>query len=808
MFHALQDLKHAYRALRKNPAYSLAGILVLALGIGPNTAIFSVVNTVLLRPLPYPEPHRIMQLWHVPPQKSFPGMTMFSVSPANYLDWQAENKSFDAIAAYGFRSFAVAAKDRPEEIQAAAVAPDFFSILGIHAYLGRTFRPEECQPGNDHVVILSYNLWKDRFGSDSSIVGHEIRLDGQSYTVAGIMPTKFAFPGWAQLWVPLAWTDTQRAVRGNHDYLVIGKLKSGANLQAAQAELDAISLRLAQQYPEDDTGWGAKVVPLHKQMVGDLQPALLVLLGAVAFVLLIACANVANLVLAKTLSRRKELAIRTALGASGSRIVLHVLSETVLLSVAGGLLGYLLAQAGIGLIVQLLGDQIPKGMEITIDGWVLGFTLLVSILTGLLAGLAPALHSMKTSPNESLKQGASRGGSDFSGNRTRRLLVVSEVALSIILLVGAGLMIRSLWQLRAVNPGFNPTSVLTAEIATPKSKYSTPEQHLAFFNRVLEQTRALPGVKSAGLIDDLPLNGGGSNQPFSIEGNPVLPMSEQPEVAVRVISPGYLNVMDIPLVKGRDFTDGDITGRNSVVVISQSMANEFWPGQDPIGRHLTLTFAPEHAREIVGIIGDVKQDELSSNGHAATIYEPFMQNTESGNFELVLRTTGDPMNQASALASAVESIDPEQPVADLMSMGHIVDQSLSSQRFSMILLGSFAALALVLAAVGIYSVLSYTVERRFREIGIRMALGAVGKDVLRMVVLDGLRPTLLGVAIGLAGALALGRVVSSLIYGVKATDVLTFSAVSAILLLVGLVASLLPAWRATRIEPIRTLRDE
>jgi predicted permease len=808
MFHALQDLKHAFRALRKNPAYSLAGILVLALGIGPNTAIFSVVNTVLLRPLPYPEPDRIMQLWHVPPQKSFPGMTMFSVSPANYLDWQAENKSFDAIAAYGFRSFAVAAKDRPEEIQAAAVAPDFFSILGIHAYMGRTFRAEECQPGNDHVVILSYNLWKDRFGSDSSIVGHEIRLDGQSYTVAGIMPHKFAFPGWAQLWVPLAWTDTQRAVRGNHNYLVIGKLKSGANLQTAQAELDAISLRLAQQYPEDDTGWGAVVVPLHKQMVGDLQPALLVLLGAVAFVLLIACANVANLVLAKTLSRRKELAIRTALGASGSRIILHVLSETVLLSLAGGLLGYLLAQSGIGLIVQLLGDQIPKGMEITIDGWVLGFTLLVSILTGLLAGLAPALHSMKTSPNESLKQGASRGGSDFSGNRTRRLLVVSEVALSIILLVGAGLMIRSLWQLRAVNPGFNPTSVLTAEIATPRSKYSTPEQHLAFFNRVLEQTRALPGVKSAGLIDDLPLNGGGSNQPFSIEGHPVLPMSEQPEVAVRVISPGYLNVMDIPLVKGRDFTDADIAGRNSVVVISQSMANEFWPGQDPIGQHLTLTFAPEHAREIVGIIGDVKQDELSSNGHAATIYEPFMQNTESGNFELVLRTTGDPMNQASALTSAVESVDPEQPVADLMSMGHIVDQSLSSQRFSMILLGSFAALALVLAAVGIYSVLSYTVERRFREIGIRMALGAVGKDVLRMVVLDGLRPTLLGVAIGLAGALALGRVVSSLIYGVQATDVLTFSAVSAILLLVGLVASLLPAWRATRIEPIRTLRDE
>ena len=808
MFHALQDLKHAYRALRKNPAYSLAGILVLALGIGPNTAIFSVVNSVLLRPLPYPEPDRIMQLWHIPPQKSFPGMTMFSVSPANYLDWQAENKSFDAIAAYGFRSFAVAAKDRPEEIQAAAVAPDFFSILGIHAYMGRTFRAEECRPGNDHVVILSYNLWKDRFGSDSSIVGHEIRLDGQSYKVAGIMPAKFAFPDWARLWVPLAWTDTQRAVRGNHNYLVIGKLKSGANLQTAQAELDAISLRLAQQYPEDDTGWGAVVVPLHKQMVGDLQPALLVLLGAVAFVLLIACANVANLVLAKTLSRRKELAIRTALGASGSRIILHVLSETVLLSLAGGLLGYLLAQSGIGLIVQLLGDQIPKGMEITIDGWVLGFTLLVSILTGLLAGLAPALHSMKTSPNESLKQGASRGGSDFSGNRTRRLLVVSEVALSIILLVGAGLMIRSLWQLRAVNPGFNPTSVLTAEIATPRSKYSTPEQHLAFFNRVLEQTRALPGVKSAGLIDDLPLNGGGSNQPFSIEGRPVLPMSEQPEVAVRVISPGYLNVMDIPLVKGRDFTDADIAGRNSVVVISQSMANEFWPGQDPIGQHLTLTFAPEHAREIVGIIGDVKQDELSSNGHAATIYEPFMQNTESGNFELVLRTTGDPMNQASALTSAVESVDSEQPVADLMSMGHIVDQSLSSQRFSMILLGSFAALALVLAAVGIYSVLSYTVERRFREIGIRMALGAVGKDVLRMVVLDGLRPTLLGVAIGLAGALALGRVVSSLIYGVKATDVLTFSAVSAILLLVGLVASLLPAWRATRIEPIRTLRDE
>ena len=815
MSNLVLDLRYALRVLLRSPGFSVAIVLVLALGIGANTLIFSVVNAVLLRPLPYQDSSRIMQIWHVPPAKSFPGMSLFSVSPANYLDWQSQSHSFEEMAAYGFSSFNVGGKERPEAIQAAPVAADFFSILRVHPVLGRTFSPEEDRPGQGHVVVLGNTFWRDHFGADPGVVGRNIVLDNETYNVIGVMPPKFKFPDWAQLWIPLAWTDEKRAVRGNHNYMVIGRLRSGVDILSAKAELGAISSRLEQLYPEDDKGWGATLLPLREQIVGDVRPALLVLLGAVAFVLLIACANVANLVLAKTLARRKEIAIRTALGASRLAVLRQVLAETVMLSIVGGALGLSVARFGMTLIVKLLGDRLPRSTEITLDAQVLAFTVFVALFAGILAGLLPAVRFTRTDVSEALKQGQSRGSSDSGGSKTRGLLVVSEVALSLVLLIGAGLMLRTLWQLSKVQPGFDPNNVLTMSIPVPATKFPTPAGQISFFERVLQQVRATPGVESAGVIDDLPLDNGGSHQPIAIEGQPVVPMADQPEVDVRLLSPGYLRAMRIPLIRGRDLTDADVAGRSAVVLISASLANRFWPNEDPLGKHLTLTFFPDAAREVVGIVGDVKLDSLDETRPVATVYWPLDQISappseawRSFGMNLAVRTSADPMSLVSSVTSAVHQVDPEAPVVDVNTMEGLISASLSPQRFNMLLLGAFAGLALVLAAVGIYSVLSYTVRRRVREIGIRMALGATHSDVLSMVVADGMKPILVGVGIGLAVALAMGRVVSSLIFGVRATDPLTFAMVAALLMAVGLLATAIPAYRATRVEPIRILRDE
>jgi putative ABC transport system permease protein len=815
MLNIVSDLRHGLRILLRNPGFAGTAVLLLALGIGANTAIFSVVNAVLLRPLPYQDSSRIMQIWHVPPAKSFPGLTLFSVSPANYLDWQIQNHSFEAMAAYGGARLNVGGKERPEAIQAAPVAPDFFSILRVSPVLGRSFTPDDDRPGQGHVVILGNTLWREHFGSDPGIVGRNIILDGESYNVVGVMPRNFKFPSFAQLWMPLAWTDERRAVRGNHNYMVIGRLKPGVDIRAAKAELSAISTRLEQLYPEDDKGWGATMLPLREQMVGDVRLALLVLLGAVAFVLLIACANVANLVLGKILARRKEIAVRMALGASRMAVLRQILAETVLLSVAGGALGLILARFGTILIVKFLADRLPDSTEITLDAPVLAFTVVLSLFAGILAGLLPTVRFTRSDVNEALKQGQSRGTSDAGGSRTRGLLVVCEVALSLLLLIGAGLMLRTLSQLSSVQPGFDPNHVLTLSIPVPQKKFATPAAQISFFERVLQQVRATPGVESAGVIDNLPMDNGGSHQPVSIEGQPVLPMADQPEVDVRLISPGYLTTLRVPLLRGRDISDSDVASRTPVVLISESMAKRFWPNEDPLGKHLTLTFFPNVAREVVGIVGDVKLDSLDETRPVATVYWPLDQvvapPTEawrSFGMSLAVRTSGNPTSVVSGVTSAVHQVDPESPVVDVIGMSDLVSKSLSPQRSNLSLLAAFAGLALVLTAVGIYSVLSYTVRRRIREIGIRMALGASHSDVLGMVIVDGMKPILLGVAIGFAAALALGRVVSSLLYGVQATDPLTFAMVVLLLVTVGLLATVVPAYRATRVEPIRTLREE
>jgi predicted permease len=579
--------------------------------------------------------------------------------------------------------------------------------------------------------------------------------------------------------------------------------------------MNAISTRLAQQYPEDDNGWGAVVIPLREQLVSDVRPALLILLGAVAFVLLIACANVANLVLAKTFGRRKEIAIRVALGATGGRIVQQILAETLLMSLAGGVLGLLLARFGIALTLKFLSDNLPKSTEVNLDGFVLAFTVFMSVVTGVVAGLLPAIRMTKTNINDALKQGLGKTDSDSAGRRTRSFLVVSEVALSLILLVGAGLMIRSLWVLSTLDPGFDPHGVLTMSLVLSKNKYSQPIEEIAFFDRLLAKVRAFPGVVSAGLIDDLPLNNEGSHQPIEIEGAPVQAMSDQPEVDTRYITPGYLSTMRIPLRRGRDFSAADGPNRPSVALISESMAKRFWPNQDPIGRHLTMTFSPDKVREIVGIVGDVKLDGMDAAASSATIY--LAANQPSGSsfadwrpfpMQLAVRTQSQPASLVSAVTGAIHSIDSDQPVTDIMTMDDVVDTSLSQRRFSMLLLGAFAVLALLLAAVGIYSVLSFAVRRRVREIGIRVALGAEVKDILRLIVTEGMKPALIGLLLGVAGALALGRVLASFIYGITAYDPPTFAAVAALLAAVALLASIIPAYRAARIEPTRALREE
>ena len=802
----MQDLKYGMRVLRKSPGFAAAAILVLALGIGANTAIFSVVNAVLLRPLPLEDPDRLILVWHTPPAKSFPGIKTFSVSPANYLDWQKQNHVFENMAALGRPSMNLTGGAQPESLTAGAVTADFFSVMKSAPILGRGFSAGEDQPGHDKVVVLGYAFWQSHFGSNKNALGQKLTLDGEAYSVIGVMPPTFDFPPSAQLWVPLTWTDKDRAVRGDHNYIVAARLKPGVDLKQAQAEMDTISGRLQQQYPVDNAGWGAVVVPLREELVGELRPALLVLLGAVAFVLLIACANVANLTLAKTWGRRKEIAIRTVLGASRGRVLRQVLSETVLMSLAGGALGVLLARVIVSLIVANFSDDLPRFWEIGVDGSVLAFTLAISIFTGVIAGLAPAWRLTKANLNEAMKQGLSKTDSDSGGNRTRSVLVVSEVALSLVLLIGAGLMIRSLWKLRSVNPGFDSHNVLTMKLTLPEAKYTEQHQQAEFYNQVLERVRVLPGVESAGAISFLPLTGG-SIQPFSIEGQPVLPMADQPAVAVREIAAGYLRSMHVPLLSGRDISDADTADRPAVVLVSESFARRFWPHDNPLGKHLTLTFFPGIVREVVGVVGDVKQGGLDRDRGRETIYNALPQIRRTI-MRFVVRTSVPPTSLVSAVTNAVHQVDPDEPVLKVETMEDVVNASLFQQRFSMLLLAAFAGLAVLLAAVGIYSVLAFAVRRRVREIGIRMALGAQIGDVLRMILYDGMRPALIGVAIGLAGALALGRVVSTLIYGVSASDPATYLAVSGLLAAVAFVASVIPALRAAKVDPMTALRDE
>jgi putative ABC transport system permease protein len=800
---AWRDIRLGVRTLVHSPIFTVVTVLSLALGIGANTAIFSVVNGLLLRPLPYPEPEQIVHVWHTPPQQSFPGLDRFSVSPANYIDWKAQSTAFEQMSVYTYTGLSLSTSNDPMPLIGAAVSSDFFSVLRSNPRQGRTFTPDEEQPGRDQVVVISHGLWQRAFGANPNIVGQPLTLNSRSFTVVGIMPAGFEFPREADLWVPLAWDEKERQVRSIHDYLVVARLKQNVSVDKAQAEMSTISSRLEQQYTEDNKGWGARVIPLREDLFGDIRTALLVLFCAVGFVLLIACANVANLMLARGANRQKEMAVRIALGAGRARLVRQLLTESVLLAVTGGLLGLLLAVFGSRILVQL--GSLPS--YIGIDTWALGFTLLVSFAAGIIIGIVPALQFTRTSISETLKQGSGRTGGSPIKQHTRKALVVSEVALSLVLLIGAGLMIRSFWKLQNVDPGFDTSNALTMSVMLTPIRYSEPHQQLAFFDRATEEIRAVPGVVSVGATTTIPLAGGGSTQPFSIEGRPAGAIAEQPMAQTRYISSDYFRAIGIPLRQGRFFSDQDRDKSVPVIIISDAMARRFWPGENPIGKRLTPSFHSEQgAREIVGVVGDIKTRGLDVDA-AAMMYLPFKQAPRPF-LSFVVRSASNPESLIQPVSTAIYSIDKEQALTDVQTMEQVLKKSLSDRRFNMTLLLTFAGVALLLAAVGVYGVMNYTVTLRKRELGIRMALGAEARDVLRLVLGQGLTLTLIGVAAGLISAYALTRLMASLLYGVTATDYLTFITVPAVLIVVGLAASYVPARRATKVNPTIALRTE
>ena len=795
------DVRYGARVVRRQPGFSLAVVLVLALGIGANAAIFSLINTVLLRPLPYEQPDTLVRLFHTPPQATFPGMARFSVSPANFYDWQREATSFERMAIYQFRQFTLTGDGSPESTIAAAVGAGFFEVVRTPPLFGRTFRDDEDAPGR-RVVIVSEGFWRTRLGARPDAIGQTVRLSGEPYEVIGVMPARFTARAWSasgrDLWVPLAYTDAARLVRENHNAQVIARLKPGVTTAQADAEMRTIAARLEQQYPKENAGWGATVISLHELVVGDIRMPLVMLLAAVGLVLLIACANVGNLLFARALARRKELAIRSALGAGRRRVFQQILAEVLVLASIGGAAGLLLAQLSLSASATLLVDQIPRVDELALDLRVLGFTVVASLVAALLAGVLPALRAGRPQLTDALKEGGRSEGT--VGGRTRRVLIVCEVALSVVLLMGAAVTVRSLLALRTVDAGFDPQNVFTMLVPLPDQKYDVAERSRAFLIQALERLQALPGVESVGAIDGLPTQGG-SVQPVVVAGRPELLPSEQPTTQVRAVTPNYLQTMRIPLLRGRDVSHSD----TEAVLVSDSAAKLLWQEEDPIGRRILLPLVSrELTREVVGIVGDVKQGELS-DGPSPTIYV-YTRSREWNDLTFVLRTTVPPASIEQPAVAVIRALDPEQPVEERMTLQALLDSTLASQRFSAVLLGVFAALALVLASVGIYSVLSNIVRGRSREISIRTALGARTSDVLRLVVAEGMTPALIGIALGIGGALASARVLDSMLFGISASDPLTLAAVCVTLASIALLASLVPAHRASKLDPLRVLR--
>ena len=810
----IQDVRYGLRMLVKNPGFTAVAVITLALGIGANTAVFSVVNAVLLRPLPYKDAGRLVVVWEQNPER---GWYRNIVSAANFVDWRKRNHVFTQMAAIDpQRTFNLTGGGEPEEVWGEQVTTNLFSLLGVRPVLGRDFLPEEDKPGGPRVVILSYGVWQRRYGGDASLVGKQISLNNDSYTVVGIMPADFYFPPFwrelirVELWVP--GLDLSNPVRTDHADVALARLKPGVSPTQAQAEMDTIARGIQQQYPEDK-GWGVGLVALREQAVGDTRPALLVLFGAVGFVLLIACANVANLMLARATTREKEVAIRTALGAKRTRLIRQFLTESLVLAILGGALGLLLAAWSVQILVALS----PKGAlglggagvdNVAISGGVLAFTIAAAVATGIAFGVAPALAVSKPDLNQSLKEGGRSSGDGSRRNRLRSALVVWEFALALVLLVGAGLMIKTLVRLGQVDLGFNPQNVLTMRIALLGSRYKEPGAQAEFFKQLLERMKSLPGVRWASVSRGLPVEGW-NGMGFVTEENPSPPPNEEPDANYLVIGPDYFRVMGVPLLEGRLFTDQDTNESARVVIVNEKLARKQWPGQDPIGRRLRMDGNNNSPwLTVVGVVGNVRT-QWPFPDFLSELYVPYTQYPWLlFPRHLIVRTVSNPTGLATAIAHEVNALDKDQPVSDIRSLDQLVAEAVAQQRFAMVVLGAFASLALVLAAVGIYGVMAYSVTQRTHEIGLRMALGAQPGDVLSLVVGRGLILTLVGVGAGLAGALALTRFLSSLLYEVRPTDFGTFAAVSLLLIGVALLASYIPARRATKVDPMVALRYE
>jgi putative ABC transport system permease protein len=820
-----EDLRFGMRLVRKDARFSALVVLTLALAIGSTTAIFSVVNAVLLRRPPFRDADRLTVVWKSSPEHGYP---IYYMSPPDFIDFRDQSKVFERMAALIPQQLTLTGHGDPEQLHGDYVSASLFPLLDVQAFAGRVFVDDDENPGHDHVVLLSYSLWQRRFGSDHGIIGKPLTLEGVPYVVVGIMPPGFDYPPFfllqggfystpPDLWVPLDLKGPKLlgidvTYRGATFLEVMGRLRTGVSLAGARSDLETINARLEQEYPETNKGWGVTAVPLQTQFTGNVKPALLVLMGAVGFVLLIGCANAANLLLARSVTRQREVAIRLAMGASRLRLVRQLLTESVLLALGGGALGLALASGATRLLVSLSPPTIPHIGESSLDAQVLAFTLLVAILTGVIFGLAPALQAIGPKLSEALKEGSQAAAGGFQRLRLRNLLVISEVALSFVLLIGAGLLLRSFARLRAVNPGLDTHNLLTVWVRLSATRYPDPARRPDFFKQVLARVGTLPGVQSAAAIDAPPWSGAVGTYTFEIEGRPAVSSAERPMASPHVVSVNFFRTAGIPLLKGRTFTEADDAGRSGVIVINDAMARRFFPGEDPVGKRINFLDAPAAPAwlTIIGVVGDVHYGALNVEP-GADVYASYLQPYPvfpSLFMTLLLRTPADPSGLAAAVRHQVMSVDPDQPIGTLKTMDDFLDASVSKERLSMVLLGIFAGLALILAVLGIYGVISYGVSQRTREIGVRMALGAQPGDVLKLILKQGARLALIGAVIGLGASFGLTRLMASLLYGVSSSDPATFAAVTLALMAAAVAAAYLPARSATRVAPTAALRHE
>jgi putative ABC transport system permease protein len=803
-----QDVRYGWRMLLKKPGFTIVAALALALGIGANSAIFSVVNAILLRPLPFDDLDRIVALWEKIPNQ---GVERNEVSVANYLDWRGQSNSFENLAIYAWWSVNLGGIEPPERAQGFRVSPNLLDTVGIKVALGRNFRPDEDQPGKENVVILTHGLWQRRFGGDPSVVGHTVNINGVAHTIIGVTPPEVIYPRGAEILAPMAMTPETMRNRGSHYTLAVGRLKEGISIRQAQSDLDVIARRLEQQYPNTNTGRGVGVLPILEDTVRHYKAALLLMMAAVAFVLLIACANVANLTLAHATGRMKEVALRLALGASRRRIIRQLLTESVILAVMGGAIGILLAVWGVEAIKAAMPDETPAWIpgfnQLGVNSSVLVFTLIVSVATGILFGLAPAIQASKPDLNETLKE----GGGKTAGVGRRRLrgaLVVAEISLSLVLLAGAGLLMRDFLAILRTNPGFDPENVLTMGMTLPDAKYKEESHLRAFYDELLTRARSLSGVESAALVNHLPLGGSNSSSTFLVEGVPDPPPGQDFEGRHRVCTPDYFKTMGIPVVRGRSFTEADTADSRRVIIVNGTLAKRFWPNGDAVGKHIRFTGSLDRNpwMEVVGVAGDVKHNMVTPI--TPDFYLPLAQDTWNS-MVLVARTRTQPLALASQIRGEIQAIDRDQPVFDIYSMAQVRDRSIMPYRMVGVIMSVFGVFALILAGTGIYGVMAYAVSQRTREIGVRMALGAERADILKLLVIgQGIRMTAIGIIIGLAGAGALAQAMKGLLFGVSPTDWATFAGVTSLLAVVSLLACYIPARRAAKVDPMVALRYE